>query len=101
MRTTLTEVAKLLLDRDDINVNLQDNEGWTALIRACEDPDNVSFRILKWLVKMHASLLISLAGCLNYAVAKVKQLEKENSELNSDFLWNAKVRQPELRMSSS
>ena len=69
---------------------------------AHEDPDNISFQILKWLVKMHASLvLMSLAGCLNYAVAKAKQLRKENSKLNSDFLWNAKVRQPELRIPSS
>ena len=40
---------------------------------------------------MHASVLISLAECLGYAVAKAKQLGKENSELDSDFLRAAKV----------
>jgi ankyrin repeat protein len=35
MRAQTPEVAKLLLDRGDINVNLQDQFGWNALFCAC------------------------------------------------------------------
>jgi ankyrin repeat protein len=35
MRAAIPEVAKLLLDRDDIDVNLQDEYGYTALSLVC------------------------------------------------------------------
>jgi ankyrin repeat protein len=35
MRAQEPEVIKLLLDRDDTDVNLRDNLGWTALVWAC------------------------------------------------------------------
>jgi ankyrin repeat protein len=31
------ESAKLLLERDDINVNFPNSDGWTALHRACHE----------------------------------------------------------------